>query len=109
MIVNRIRRAAGTVDDYGNLIPGAETTATIPDGWTWPRTSNALTDDGRTGVIVGLTLWCPPGYDLRPDDLVEVNGERFRIDGDAGINAEYESPFTGWNPGSAVALVRVEG
>jgi len=110
VVVSRVRFAdTDETDAYGNEIPGEATTDVIADAWAWPRMSNEQAENGRDGVVVGLTAWIPPGYDLTPDDQVDVNGERYRIDGDAGPAVEYESPFTGWNPGSTVALVRVEG
>lgn len=108
MIVSRVR-ATGTTDGYGDTIAGTRSTSVIHGAWVWPRTSDDATGPGRDGAVIGLALWVPPGYDLRSTDEIDVHGERWRIVGDAGPAAEYESPFTGWNPGSVVALERVEG
>lgn len=104
-VVVRVRRGAGGVDAYGDPIPGAETRATIVDAFTAPRSSADL-NEGRQGVIIGLTLYAPLDTDLVHTDLIEVDGVLFAVDGEDG---RWLHPFTGWAAGTEVALLRVEG
>ncbi len=73
-------------------------------GWA-PRVSSEQHDDGRDVVIVGLTLYAPVDADILPTDaLVLPDGSRWEVDGEVG---RWVSPFTGWAPGSEMALRRV--
>ncbi|MFF2621242.1 hypothetical protein [Oerskovia jenensis] len=63
---------------------------------------------GRTAVIVGMTLYGPPG--ALPDALDEVtlpDGHRYKVEGEPGNWGP--NPYTGTRPGFEVALKRVEG
>lgn len=106
MAIVRVRATPGGVDAYGDPIPGTEDRTDIPDAFTAPRESSELTDRGRVGVIVGLTLFAPYSFDLTYDDRVEVDGVLYEIEGEPG---RWRNPFTGWTPGLTVALSRVEG
>lgn len=112
MTIQRVRRSAGGTDRYGDPLPGSEATEDIPgplgqqSAYAFPRVSADINAPGRAGVVVGLTLHMRRGYDLRHDDLVEIDGVRYRVDGEPG---HWEHPATGWTPGAEVALVRAEG
>lgn len=103
-----IERPGGT-DRYGNTLPG---TSHIVEGCAVaPRSSEERTD-GQATVITGRSLYAPAGADITAGDAVVLNGapqdddERWQVNGDP---AEWVNPFTGWSPGTAVALTRAEG
>lgn len=103
----RVRRTPGGVDRLGNLITSTTSRTAFPDrSFVAPRESPEITDRGRFGVIVGLTLYFPLGFDLTYEDAVEVDGVLFEVDGEVG---RWMSPFTGWAAGSTAALTRAVG
>lgn len=71
-----------------------------------PRTSSEPTQDARTAVITGMTVYLPPGTVITPQSRLRVRGELHEVDGEAGV---WISPFTGWTPGVEVATKRVAG
>lgn len=94
-------------DEYGDpLDDDGPTRITLENAFVAPRMSNDIDGRGRDGVVVGLTLYTGYGADVRRTDLVEVDGTEYRIDGDRG---DWKQPWTGWEAGSVVALVRAEG
>lgn len=102
----RVRPSPGGYDDDGNPIPSTENRDTMDDWAVAPRMSSDIDGRGRAGVIVGLTLLTPFGVDLVRTDLVEVDGELFKIEGDVGA---WRSPLSGWEAGTETALIRAEG
>lgn len=78
----------------------------LPGAFTAPRTSTDLNDRGSSGVTVGLTLFADFDADLAADDLVEVDGAVYRIDGEI---AAWKHPHTGWEAGVTAALVAARG
>lgn len=105
MTISRVRLDPGGTDQYGDPTAGTETATAIPDAFVAPRMSNDIEGRAHTGVIVGLTLYAPYSFDIAADDLVDVDGVRYRIDGEVG---KWRSPFTGWEAGQTVDLVRAE-
>lgn len=105
-MIRRIRATPGGLDAYGDPIGSTEKAVELHGCSVAPRTSSDTPGRGRDGVIVGLTLYCPPGTDLVAADDVEVSGTRYRIDGDVGV---WDSPFGGEVGGLEVALVRGQG
>lgn len=102
----RIRRTPGDLDRYGDPATSTETRTTM-DGWAVaPRSSSDITDRGRAGVIVGLSLYTPYGADLLQTDLIEVDGELFEIEGTVG---KWKSPLSSWEAGTETALRRAQG
>jgi hypothetical protein len=106
MAIVRVRTTPGGVDAYGDPVAGTEDRTTLDGAFTAPRTSDELTDRGRAGVIVGLTLFAPYATDLVYTDQVEVDGVLYDIEGEPG---KWRNPFTGWEAGLQAALSRVEG
>lgn len=104
MAILRVR-GAGT-DQYGDPEDGTPDEETIDGAFTAPRTSVDTDGRARDGAVVGLTLFAPHGSDLERTDLVEVDGIKYRIDGEI---ADWTSGLTGWQPGITAALVRAEG
>lgn len=69
-----------------------------------PRYSTEI-NDNRTSVIVGFSLFGPPGADILAKDRVKTpDGNFYRVVGEA---ASWTSPLTGWSPGFEAALERV--
>lgn len=106
MTVKRIRRMFDSVDDYGDPVPGADDRKEIPGAFTAPRRSEGVDRDGRSGVIIGLTLFAPFGSDIVYSDQIDLDGVVWEIDGEPGA---WEHPKTGWEAGMEIALVRGEG
>lgn len=104
MAIVRIRPPG--YDDNGDPIETVPTRREICDAFTAPRVSSDITDRGRAGVIVGLSLFAPYGTDLLHTDQVEVDGVLYDVDGEAG---QWKNPFTGWKAGAEVALKRAAG
>lgn len=105
-IVLRVRETPGGTDNYGDPIEGTTETVTLTGCGVAPRSSDDITDRGRQGVIVGLTLYAPHGTDLRYSDRIEVDGVLYEVDGEAG---SWKSPLSSWEAGIEVALRRAQG
>ena len=105
-VVIRVRLTPGGVDEYGDPVTSTETLATIAGCAVAPRSSSDITERGRAGVIVGLSLYAPHGTDIRHDDLFDIDGTRYESDGEEGT---WESPFSGWAAGVELALRRAVG
>jgi hypothetical protein len=93
-------------DDNGDPIEGEASRLTIDGCAVAPRSSSDITDRGRQGVIVGLSLFAPYGADITHGDRVEVDGVPYEVDGEAG---SWKNPFTEWEAGVEVALRRAAG
>lgn len=106
MTITRVRTTPGGHDQYGDPIP-AVTTRTVLDRCTVaPRSSSELAGRGRQGVIVGLSLYGPPGTDLVYTDQVDVDGTVYAIEGEPG---RWNNPFTRSREGIEAALNRAVG
>ena len=94
------------VDEYGDPVDDDADRLTIEGASVAPRSTSDITERGRFGVIVGLSLFAPYGTDIVHGDQVEVDGVLYEVDGDAG---PWKSPFTQWEAGIEVALRRAAG
>lgn len=106
MNIERVRRQPGGVDAYGDPVAGTLEVTPIPGAFVAPRMSDEIQTRGRSGVVVGLTLFAPHGTDLRFDDQVRVDQTLFDVDGEV---ARWEHPRSGWQPGLTCALRRAQG
>lgn len=104
-MISRVRRTQSGTDTYGDPTY-TETVTEIPEAFYAPRRSTDTDQLGRDGIVVGLDLYYPYGWDLDRSDFVDVDGERYRIIGEI---APWRSPFTGWEAGAVVSLERGEG
>lgn len=108
--VTLVRPGPPTQDEYGNDVPGPSTETPLPGCGVAPRDGNSSAGNedtkGRDQVIVGLTLYAPPGTDLRPTDRVRIGGVLYEVEGEAGA---FRSPFTGSSGPVVAALERVTG
>lgn len=102
-MVTRVRGV--TKDDDGDPV-GTATTTTLVGAFTAPRLSFDIDGKARDGAVTGLSLFAPYGTDVVRTDLIRVDGEDYRIDGDIG---DWTSPLTGWKPGLVADLVRAAG
>lgn len=100
--------AGTTTDRYGNEVPdwGNATSTLVPGCGVAPRSSSELNDPSRAAVIVGLTVYLPPGSVVSARDRMVVRGGTYEVVGEPG---DWRSPFTGEAFGLEVALQRVEG
>lgn len=71
-----------------------------------PRVEEEVTGPGRAGVVIGLTMYAPPGADIRFEDRVVTSQGLFEVEGEPG---RWNQPHTGWQAGTTVALRRVVG
>lgn len=100
-------------DDWGDDTPG--TPRSISGCVFYPRFSSEA-EDNRNTVIVGGVLLAPFGTQISPRSVVTLPehpmvppalwGTHWRVEGQPG---GWASPFTGWKPGTEVALERVTG
>lgn len=102
--------ASVTQDDLGNDVRSFPVKATYSKVPVAPRdgggtSSNELVQ-GQDMVVIGLTIYVPDRVVVDAQDRFMVRGEEFEVQGDPQF---YQSPFTGWRPGSPVALQRVTG
>jgi hypothetical protein len=104
--VTILRAGTPTQDRYGNDIPGPDVRLPVDGCAVAPRQLGDAAQDGRTGVIVGTTVYFPPDTDVRATDRLEVRGEPHLIEGDPG---RWINPFSGVERGVEVATKRVEG
>jgi hypothetical protein len=98
-------RPAGT-DAYGDPIAEAPGELDIAGCALAPRSSSDVTDQGRQGVIAGMTLFAPAGADIEATDQIVARGATWTIEGEVG---DWRNPHTGAQPGLEVALKRVAG
>ena len=63
-------------------------------------------NDGRTAVIVGFTVYTPPGADVLPSDRLVIRGTVNEVDGEASV---WVNPFVNINEGSEIQTRRVDG
>lgn len=93
-------------DRYGNATV-TEERADVAGCAVAPRTAQPeVFSQGRSAVIVGLAVYMPPGQLVDADDLFEVAGLTYEVDGQPGV---WTSPYTGRPAGIEVALRRAEG
>lgn len=104
-----IQRPTTTTDRYGNTVVDWSTpTETVVAGCAFaPRTTDEDRGNYRQGVIVGLTMYAPPGTNVTATDRIRrADGTVFEVEGQPG---EWANPFTGTDFGVQVALRRVQG
>jgi hypothetical protein len=94
--------ANAEVDDLG------DSDAAAPSSSLWgpcaiaPRTSAERVDSRSPAVITGLTVYGPL-VAIKATDRLVINGDTYEVE---GVPGDWSSPFTGWQPGIEVAVVR---
>lgn len=95
----------GGEDAHGNAVEGYAAPVQVEVYAIAPSTS-AEPESGRNLVVTGYTLLAPPGTVIGPHDLVVLDGEDYKVDGDPGN--WNRGPF-GYTPGVSISLTRAEG
>lgn len=102
-VMTVIKRVKGPSDSFGN------------DTWTEARADvrgvfnpggSTETVQGQDMLVVQPTVVLPAGTDVAAIDAVEIDGDRYEVDGNPSAPV---SPFTNWAPGIVVKLKRVTG
>lgn len=104
--VTIVRPGPPTQDAYGNDVPGPPTEIEVAGAAVAPRTSSEDLN-ARDQVIVGLTVYLPPGTIVQPTDRMRVRGELYEVEGEPGTYLR--SPFTGLAGPVEVASTKVSG
>lgn len=86
-----VLRRSTAADRYRDLQPAGTVTRTTVACIVAPRSSNELSEPGRQGVMVGLSVFAPAGTDVAATDQIEYDGDVYDIDGDI---AAWASPFS---------------
>jgi hypothetical protein len=103
-----LHRFAGTTRNaHGQTVTAWAPDESVPRVAVAPGSSTEAAAGGSSTVVTQLTIYLPPGVTVSAQDQVTVRGERYSVDGDK--SGEWVNPFTGWSPGSALALKRVTG
>ena len=71
-----------------------------------PRQADTTEQNGRQGIIVGLTLYLPADSDVLTTDRLEVRDVTYDVEGEPG---DWRHPLTGRRPGLEVNVRRVDG
>ena len=105
-----------TVDVYRPTVAGGnygDDTITFPstpshsvDGVAVAPGSTSEVLVGRSAVLVGMTLYMPPGADVEATDRLGVRGLMYEADGDLGT---WVNPHNGIEAGRELAVSRVDG
>ena len=100
-----IKATNAAVDDLGDSDGAAPSSSLWGPCAIAPRTSAERVDSRSPAVITGLTVY-GPRVTLKASDRLVINGDTYEID---GVPGDWSSPFTGWQPGIEVAVVRASG
>lgn len=76
------------------------------DNWRTGETAEPTDDRTREPIIDGLRVFGPPHWDVTGRDRMRVRGIVWEVYGEPFAP---RSPFTGWEPGTAVNLRKVRG
>jgi hypothetical protein len=101
-ITLQVRTKTGT-DAYGNDV--FSTAPTVVKGAFAPGGSTEQVQ-GQNVLITQPTIYLQPGTDVSAVDAVDIDGDRFEVDGTPN---DWINPFTGWSAGVEVRLRRVTG
>lgn len=98
-------------DEYGDPNTSTQTETTVDGCAVAPRFSDVAgfieTDQrGRAGVVIGYTVYAPPGTVVKRTDRMRVRGVEYDVDGEPGV---WISPFEGVEKGVEIALKYGEG
>lgn len=107
------RDLPGGFDQYGDPVePDAYSPLTFDIEGCSVAPRLAVEPDGRArdSVLVGLTLYCPPGVGIARSDRVTItDGPHQGVYDVDGEPSDWQSGLTAWHAGVTVALTRAEG
>ena len=101
--VSLVKRTKSGVDAFGNDV--FTTTSTVVSGVFAPGGSSEQIQ-GQDVIVSQPTVYLPAGTDVAAVDAIDINGDRFEVDGSPN---DWRNPFTGWRPAVEVRLRRVTG
>lgn len=78
----------------------------IPNAFVAQSSTSRSTTESRVQMLEAKSLFCPPEFDVRPNDRIRDGGDVYTID---GIPAADMNPFTGWTPAREIPLTRSVG
>ncbi len=102
--------SAGASTGYGVPAPSWEPPLDEPGedrqvyGWAPHSTDELSGVEPNRLVEIELDLLVPPGFQIAPEDVVDVEGEQFQVVGEA---LDYGCGRFAYNPGMVVRLKRV--
>lgn len=103
-------------DSRGQPLPGPDASFDVPGCVVTPRQESPAVggsqQQGRDTVVVGVTVYAPPGTDVRTTDKIRVSAPRyagvtFEVTGEPGDWGR--NPFTGTRGPVQFAADRVTG
>lgn len=105
-MVTIIRFTEPGTDEYGDPIESQTTRTEVQERYLAPRTSSDTDSIGRDGVVVGLTIGLPAGTDILRTDVIEIDNQKYLIEGEP---AKWHHPSAPEAQGIVVSLTRAEG
>jgi hypothetical protein len=107
--ITRLHATRTTTDRYGNTVPDWTTRLDrepVAGCLVAPDTSPEDLEQGRRGVVLGLTVYTPADVDPGAHDRFEIHGDTWEVDGEP---APWRYPGSGRSAGHQIHLRRVEG
>ncbi|MGA4691904.1 hypothetical protein ACPCXD_16730 [Rhodococcus sp. AB351] len=101
--IKLISVSGGGWDDNGDPLPETEVITEVQALAVAPGASEEHKELARNGITIELTVYLPSGTTVTEDDIVEVRGVRYEIE---GRPVEWVSPF-GAGPGGYEILCRL--
>lgn len=95
----------GAYDDRGNPIDDWHDPVDLDVFAIYPRFSEEP-EPNRPLVVVGKAILAPPGTSVGPKDLIVIDGEDWKVEGEP---ADWTNGPFGFVPGVEIVLSRAEG
>lgn len=74
-------------------------------GWAPPGIEEEVFSANRDAVVQDLDVYAPPGFDIRADDRMVIDGETYSVIGD---QRDFNHGPFGFAPGHAIRVKRVK-
>lgn len=100
-----VKAGPGGYDPDGDPVAASGDDVTVTGCAVAPRRAGTeeINDRGRSGTIVGYTVYAPLGTVVTKDDLIEWDGVTYEVEGEPGI---WSSPFPGPQGGGVEIAIR---
>jgi hypothetical protein len=95
----------GATDAHGNPVDGWAASVPLAVFAIYPRFSEEPAPD-RPLVVVGKAVLAPTGTTVGPKDLLVIDGEDWKVEGEP---ADWTTGPFGFTPGVEIVLTRAEG